>query len=82
MLDNESARAYAQMASGMVMQAHNTNNSPQILDTMKQKKDEGAMDNATYGSLVKSHFQQQIDGGQTLEGRARAEEERGKADAN
>ncbi|KAI9784185.1 MAG: hypothetical protein M1839_002691 [Geoglossum umbratile] len=61
--NNESARAYAQMASGMVSQQHNTSNSNQVLDQMKQKKEEGALDDKSYGDLVKSHFQHQIDGG-------------------
>lgn len=78
MSNNESARAYAQMASGMVMQSHNTQNSPQILDSIKQQKQEGAMDEDTHKSLVKSHFQQQIDGGASLKAELDEKKNQGK----
>lgn len=66
MSNNEAAKSYAQMASGMAMQAHNTSNSSQIMDTAKAAKDGGALSQDDYSKIVKSHLQQQIDGGATL----------------
>lgn len=64
--NQENVKALASMASGMVTQTHNTTNSSKLMDSMKQAKTEGALDDSDYKSLVKSHFQQQIDGGTSL----------------
>jgi hypothetical protein len=64
--NNENAKAFAQMATGVLQQAHNTNNSQQIMSTAKQAKTDGALSQADYSQVVKSHLQQQIDGGATL----------------
>ncbi|HEY0610733.1 MAG TPA: papain-like cysteine protease family protein, partial [Chitinophaga sp.] len=63
--NQENAKAFAEMAKGMAMQSHNTDNSSKIMDTLKNAKDSGAISNEDYGKLVKEHLQQQIDGGAT-----------------
>jgi len=63
--NQESARAVAGMAGNMATQSHNTNNSPQIMDTIQQAQTSGLLTQAEAGQLVKQHIQSQIDGGQT-----------------
>ena len=65
--NQESAKAFASMASGMAMQAHNTNNSSKMMDIMKAANASGALPDKDYKALVKEHIQQQIDGGQSLQ---------------
>lgn len=76
--NQENVKAMAQMATGMAMQAHNTQNSPQMMDSMKQANAEGVLDKNTYGQLVKSHFQQQIDGGTSLKAEIDEKKNQGK----
>ena len=61
--NQENARAFAEMAKGMSMQDHNTSNSDKIMNTLKSAKSSGALSQDDYGKLVKSHIEQQIDGG-------------------
>jgi len=61
--NQENAKAFAEMAKGMAMQDHNTANSDKIMSTLKSAKAAGAIDQESYGKLVKEHLQQQIDGG-------------------
>jgi hypothetical protein len=62
--NQENAKAFAEMAKGMAMQGHNTQNSDKIMDSLKAAKDSGAISKEDYGKLVKDHLQQQIDGGE------------------
>lgn len=61
--NQENAKAFAEMAKDMAMQGHNTGNSDKIMSTLKSAKDNGAINQDDYSKLVKSHLQQQIDGG-------------------
>jgi hypothetical protein len=63
--NQENARAFAQMAAGMAMQAHNTRNSAKIMDQLTAARNSGALTQEEYGKLVNQHLQQQIDGGAT-----------------
>ncbi len=58
------ARAFAEMAKNMVMQDHNTQNSDQIMGSLKSARDSGAISQGDYSKLVKDHLQKQIDGGE------------------
>ncbi len=70
--NQENAKAFAQMAKDMAMQAHNTQNSDKIMDSLKSAKAGGAINQDDYGKLVKEHLQQQIDGGETAKKEAEA----------
>ncbi|MYM30958.1 hypothetical protein GTP58_21710 [Duganella sp. CY15W] len=70
--NQENAKAFAQMAKDMAMQAHNTQNSDKIMDSLKSAKASGAINQDDYGKLVKEHLQQQIDGGETAKKEAEA----------
>ncbi|WEF33117.1 papain-like cysteine protease family protein [Pseudoduganella chitinolytica] len=61
--NQENAKAFAQMAKDMAMQAHSTQNSDKIMDSLKAAKTSGALSQDDYAKLVKEHLQQQIDGG-------------------
>jgi len=63
--DNENAKAFAQMASSMVTQGHNTANSSAIMGTIKGAQSDGTLSSKDASALVKDHIQQQIDGGAT-----------------
>ena len=71
--NQENAKAFAEMAKGLSMQGHNTQNSPKIMDTLKTAKDSGAINKDDYGKLVKKHLQQQIDGGETRKAEAESQ---------
>ena len=73
--NQENAKALAQMASGMAMQAHNTQNSGRIMDSLKAAKDSGALSSTEYGKLVQDHLRQQIDGGQTKQAELKQQEQ-------
>ncbi|RKH04979.1 hypothetical protein [Corallococcus carmarthensis] len=63
--NQENAKAFAEMAKDMAIQAHNTHNAGKIMDALKGAKDSGALSEDDYNKLVKEHLQQQIDGGAT-----------------
>ncbi|MES2207897.1 MAG: hypothetical protein V4525_14020 [Pseudomonadota bacterium] len=62
--NQENAKAFAEMAKGMAMQAHNTDNSEKIMDTLKEAKASGALTADDHSKMVKKHIDQQIDGGE------------------
>lgn len=62
--NQDNAKAFAEMAQKMSMQAHNTANSDKIMDTLKSARQDGAITQEEYGTLVKEHIQSQIDGGE------------------
>lgn len=61
--NQENAKAFAQMAKDMAMQAHSTQNSDKIMDSLKSAKSSGALSQDDYAKLVKEHLQQLVDGG-------------------
>ncbi|MFA7346868.1 MAG: papain-like cysteine protease family protein [Desulfurivibrionaceae bacterium] len=72
--NQENAKAFAEMAKGMAMQSHNTENSDKIMSSLNDAKKSGAISQEDYGTLVKEHLQQQIDGGESK----KAEDEKAK----
>ena len=62
--NQENAKAFAEMASKMQTQGHNTSNSDKIMDTLKAAKQDGAISQDDYSKMVKEHIQKQIDGGE------------------
>lgn len=72
--NQENAKAFAEMAKGMAMQSHNTENSDKIMNSLNDAKKSGAISQEDYGKLVKEHLQQQIDGGESK----KAEDEKAK----
>lgn len=62
----ENAKAFAQMASALVTQSHNTTNSGQIMDTIKNAQADGNLNKQDASKLVKDHIQSSIDGGATV----------------
>jgi hypothetical protein len=72
--NQENAKAFAEMAKGMAMQSHNTENSDKIMSSLNDAKKSGAISQEDYGTLVKEHLQQQIDGGESR----KAEDEKAK----
>lgn len=68
--NQENAKAFADMAKGMAMQAHNTEHSDKIMDSLNAAKSSGALSQDDYGKLVKAHMQQQIDGGDSIKAEA------------
>ncbi|RUL78249.1 papain-like cysteine protease family protein [Dyella choica] len=63
--NNENVRALADSAKGLAMQQHNTDNSDKIINSLKKAKDSGGITQQEYGGLLKNHFQQVIDGGES-----------------
>ncbi|WP_338845214.1 papain-like cysteine protease family protein [Massilia sp. W12] len=61
--NNENVRALAETSKGLVSQERNTSNSDKIMNALKKAKDSGGITQQEYGSLLKSHLQQLIDGG-------------------
>lgn len=74
--NQENARAFAEMAKGMAMQQHNSENSRSIMRSLDQAHDSGALSDEGYEQMVSDHLGQQIDGGAR-----RAAEERARVDA-
>ena len=70
--NQEQAKSFAEMASKSATQAHNTNNSPSIMDNIKNAQDSGVFTKAEAAALIKKHIESQIDGG---EGEKRKEED-------
>ena len=74
--NQENAKAFAEMAKGMAMQSHNTEHSDKIMETLDSAKTKGALNDEEYGTLVKAHAQQQIDGGAAAGAEADRDERR------
>jgi hypothetical protein len=68
--NNENVRALAETAKGLQMQDRNTSNSDKIMSALKKAKDSGGISQQDYGSLLKSHLQQLIDGGESQKAEA------------
>ncbi|KAK2593567.1 hypothetical protein QQS21_008742 [Conoideocrella luteorostrata] len=68
--NNDNVRAMASMASGLAMQAHNTENSARFMETANAAHDKGILSDKEYGDLVKAHLQQQVDGGASAKAQA------------
>ncbi len=62
--NQESARAFAEMAKSMAMQSHNTEHADKIMDSIKAAKASGALNDEEYGKAVKKHIDHLIDGGE------------------
>ncbi len=74
--NQENTKAFAEMAKGMAMQSHNTEHSDKIMETLDSAKTKGALNDEEYGTLVKAHAQQQIDGGAAAGAEADRDERR------
>ena len=74
--NQENVRAMAEMAKGLAMQQHNTENSQSITDSINQAADSGAITSDEQHSLTQQHLQQQIDGGERERTEARTQRER------
>jgi hypothetical protein len=61
--NNENVRAMAEMAKGLAMQQHNTQNAQGITDSINQARSTGAISAEDQSRLTREHLQQQIDGG-------------------
>jgi len=70
--NQENAKAFAEMAKEMAMQAHNTQNSDKIKQSLQEAKDSGAITAQEHSDLTKQHLGQQIDGGQSAKAAADA----------
>ena len=73
--NQENVRAMAEMAKGLAMQQHNTENSQSITDSINQARQSGAITPAEESNLVRQHLQQQIDGGDRMREEARGQRE-------
>jgi outer membrane protein OmpA-like peptidoglycan-associated protein len=76
--NQENVRAMADMAKGLAMQQHNTQNSQVIADSIAQARETGAISAEEESSLVRQHLQHQIDGGESSRAQAQEERERGR----
>ena len=63
-------KAFAEMASQMAAQTHNTSNSAQIVDAVTTAQKAGYFSQAEAGALIKKHIESQIDGGQAAKEKA------------
>lgn len=61
--NQENAKAFAQMAKDMTMQAHNTQNDDKIKSAIKDAQSSGSISKDDASKLTKEHIQQMIDGG-------------------
>ncbi|WP_162903095.1 papain-like cysteine protease family protein [Taibaiella koreensis] len=62
--NQENAKAFAQMAKDMAIQAHNTQNDDKIKSAIKDAQTNGNISKEDAGKLTKDHIQQMIDGGE------------------
>lgn len=74
--NNENVRAMAEMAKGLAMQQHNTQNSQAITDSITNARASGAISQEEENSLVRQHLQNQIDGGESTREATRSARER------
>lgn len=63
--NQENAKAFAQMAKEMGMQAHNTENADKIKNAISDAKSSGDISPEDANKLTKAHIQQMIDGGES-----------------
>lgn len=61
--NQENAKAFAQMAKDMAMQAHNTQNDDKIKSAISDGQSSGALTKEEASKLTKDHIQQMIDAG-------------------
>ncbi|MGI4870858.1 MAG: papain-like cysteine protease family protein [Janthinobacterium lividum] len=61
--NQENAKAFAQMAKDMTMQAHNSQNDDKIKSAIGDAQTSGAISKDDASQLTKEHIQQMIDGG-------------------
>ena len=73
--NNENAKAFAEMAKGLAMQQHNTENSDTITNSLNQARESGAISDTQHQRLTEQHLEQQIDGGESRREQARTERE-------
>jgi hypothetical protein len=72
--NQENARAFAEMAKGMAMQAHNTQNSEKIKRAINDAQTKGSLGDTEAKQLTKDHIQQMIDGGESKKAEAEKEQ--------
>jgi len=72
--NQENARAFAEMATSLSKQKHNTENADSIQGSINQAKDSGAITDQQHQALTEQHLQQQVDGGENK--KAELEKER------
>ncbi|WP_118953317.1 papain-like cysteine protease family protein [Taibaiella helva] len=63
--NQENAKAFAQMAKDMAIQAHNTQNDDKIKSAINDAQTSGNITKEDAGKLTKDHIQQMIDGGES-----------------
>ena len=63
--NQENAKAFAEMASNLAGQQHNTKNSEGITKGIKQAQKDGSLSEADSKQLMKKHLEQQIGGTET-----------------
>jgi len=73
--NNENAKAFAEMAKGLAMQQHNTQNANSIAQSLDNARESGAITPDQHRSLTQQHLEQQIDGGETRRTQSAAERE-------
>lgn len=73
--NQENVKALAEMAKGMAMQEHNTANSDNIMNSLNNARESGAISPQQHSDLVRQHLEQQIDGGDTRRTEAQRERE-------
>ncbi len=61
--NQENVKALAEMAKGMAIQEHNTSNSDNIMTSLTNARQSGAITQAQHSDLVSRHLENQIDGG-------------------
>ncbi len=63
--NQENVKALAEMAKGMAIQEHNTANSDNIMSSLNNARESGAITPERHSDLVSRHLENQIDGGDT-----------------
>ena len=62
--NQQQVKAFAEMATNLASQAHNTANAAQIMDTIGSAQKAGIFTKEAAAALAKKHIEAQIDGGQ------------------
>ncbi|KAA1243719.1 hypothetical protein [Aquimarina sp. RZ0] len=73
--NTEAAQKYAEMASSLAKQQHNTKNAKGIQGDINKAKNEGVISDEDAKKLTRQHLQQQIDGGESIRNEAKFERE-------
>ncbi|RYD98716.1 MAG: hypothetical protein EOP54_06750 [Sphingobacteriales bacterium] len=73
--NNENAKAFAEMAKGLAMQQHNTENANTIAQSLDNARESGAISTDQHQALTRQHLEQQIDGGENRRTQAATERE-------